>query len=116
MAPGNPILRNWLGHGPVIVELQDFKNPENTRRFKMGTYPPTHFDQNTDLLNLILAFRQCSNDPVDCEFMTRLKHQGFLPLDPLRRLAGFSMGPDWTRRPWPDVPVGERERQRVVDA
>ena len=108
-APGHPVFRKSTGFGPLLIWMHDPDNPEDVRSFKMGTYPPTNFDQNIDLLNLIGAFESIpGNVPKAPEpqradaWLDRLNRQGAVPLDLLRRLAGFSLGPNWARAAGPD--------------
>lgn len=110
-SPGHPLFRNMLGHGPLLIWLHDPDNPEDGRAFWTGTYPPTNSDQNADLWNLVRAFADSSAPPPGGQgqpWLARLRRRGVLPLDVLRRMAGFSLGPDWARPPWPDVPAREK--------
>lgn len=122
-APGHPVFRKSTVFGPLLIWMHDPDNPEDVRGFKIGTYPPTNFDQNIDLLNLIRAFESIpvatpmAQGPQREEaWLDRLIRRGTLPVDILRRLAGFSLGPNWARAAGSDRPTqsgdGSTEQDR----
>ena len=99
--PDHPVrvLRDDTTVGPLLIRMHPIDTPAHKRQFWIGTYPPTHANQNLDIDLFISAFMSKyhyntsgQHEPWSDTWLQKLQLGRPYPLDCLRRLGSHTFG------------------------